>query len=130
MGRVPSHTTITTEPLTGLSDRVKKIELGFFTSFKPVSIMANTPNSFTAPNRFLMPRKVRKRLSLSPSSMMEQSIMCSKTFGPASEPSFVTWPTKNKTVLLCLAKRVKYAALSRTCDTLPGADSTPGVCIT
>jgi hypothetical protein len=33
---------------------------------------------------------VRKRESASPSSSTEQSIQCSSTFGPASEPSLVT----------------------------------------
>ena len=48
--------------------------------------------------------------------------MCSKTRGPASEPSLVTCPTINNAVPLFLAKRVSRAADSRICDTPPGAD--------
>ena len=39
--------------------------------------------------------------------VIEQSIMCSSTFGPASVPSLVTWPTSTSTVPVCLAKRVR-----------------------
>ena len=37
----------------------------------------------------------------------EESIMCSSTLGPASEPSLVTWPTRKRTVPDCFAKRVR-----------------------
>ena len=47
--------------------------------------------------------------------------MCSSTRGPASCPSLVTCPTSTVAVPLALAKRVRCAAHSRTCATLPGA---------
>ena len=46
---------------------VQKIADGFFTCFKPSSVMANTPSSLTAPKRFLTARNRRKRPSRSPS---------------------------------------------------------------
>ena len=48
--------------------------------------------------------------------------MCSSTRGPAMVPSFVTWPTSSTAVPVCLAKRTRRAALSRTWLTLPGAE--------
>ena len=121
---------MTVVPDAGSSARSRKIAEGFFTSRMPLSVMAKTPSSLTAPNRFLLLRRVRKRESCSPSSKMEQSIMCSRTFGPARLPSLVTWPTKIRTTPDCLAYRVSCAAQSRTCDTLPGAEVMPSECIT
>ena len=48
--------------------------------------------------------------------------MCSSTRGPASAPSFVTWPTSTMHTPLDLAARVRCAAHSRTCATEPGAE--------
>jgi hypothetical protein len=48
--------------------------------------------------------------------------MCSSTRGPASAPSLVTWPTRNTVVSVSLAKRTSLRALSRTWETLPGAE--------
>ncbi len=42
--------------------------------------------------------------------------------GPASAPSFVTWPTMMIVTPSCLATRVNCAAHSRTCATEPGAE--------
>ena len=89
-GRVPSHTTITTLPGEMSAPRERKIAEGLRTSRMPRSVIANTPSSFTAPKRFLPARSERKRLSPSSSSMIEQSMMCSSTLGPASVPSLVT----------------------------------------
>jgi hypothetical protein len=96
--------------------------LGLVTPFRPRSVMANTPISLTAPKRFLMARTRRKVECVSPSKYSTVSTMCSSTRGPASAPSFVTWPTSTTAVPLVLAKRVRCAAHSRTCATEPGAE--------
>ena len=49
--------------------------------------------------------------------------MCSSVLGPAIEPSLVTWPVRKTGVDVCLANIINCAATSRTCETLPGADS-------
>ncbi|MNJ69808.1 hypothetical protein D3C77_662000 [compost metagenome] len=104
---MPSQTTITELPEVTSSPRLRKIAEGLLTSRSPCSVMANTPSSLTAPKRFLWLRSVRKRESASPSSNTEQSIQCSRTFGPASEPSLVTWPTITIATPRVLAKRVR-----------------------
>jgi hypothetical protein len=96
--------------------------LGLLTPFRPFSVMANTPISFTAPKRFLMARTSRKLLCVSPSKYSTVSTMCSSTRGPASAPSLVTWPTSTTATPLALAVRVRCAAHSRTCATEPGAE--------
>ena len=58
-GRVPSSVTMTQLPGTGSECWLKKMALGLLTPFKPFSVMANTPISFTAPKRFLMARTSR-----------------------------------------------------------------------
>ena len=77
-------------PGTCSSLRLKKMAEGFLTSLSPCSVIAKTPNSFTAPKRFFCERKVLNRESDSPSSKSEASMACSNTFGPASVPSLVT----------------------------------------
>ena len=66
-GRVPSRVTMIALPGVGWSCPERKIADGLATSFSPFSPMANTPSSFTAPNRFLKARSTRKRLLDSPS---------------------------------------------------------------
>jgi len=61
--------------------------------------------SLTAPKRFLTALKILNRPSRSPSKYKTASTICSRTLGPASEPSLVTWPTTNKAMPFCLAKR-------------------------
>ena len=101
-GRVPSRVTITQLP--GCFDAPdRKIAEGLDTSFSPLSPMANTPSSLTAPKRFLNARSSRKRLPLSPSKYSTASTMCSSTRGPAMPPSLVTCPTRNTTVPVSLA---------------------------
>ena len=50
--------------------------------------------------------------------------MCSRTRGPATVPSFVTWPTIKMEVPMPLASCKNRFVASRTWDTLPGADET------
>ena len=121
IGRVPSSVTSTQLPGTGCACWLRKIALGLETPFRPRSVMANTPISLTAPKRFLMARIRRKLLCVSPSKYSTVSTMCSSTRGPASWPSLVTWPTSTTAQPLALAQRVRCAAHSRTCATLPGA---------
>ena len=87
---VPSCVTVIHEPLT-LSlwcDRNKAD--GLVTSFNPFSVMAKTPNSFTAPKRFFAARIILKLELGSPSKYRTVSTICSKTLGPAKVPSLVT----------------------------------------
>ena len=121
-GREPSRVTITQLPGTGSACWLKNMALGLLTPFKPLSVMANTPISLTAPNRFLMARTNLKLLCVSPSKYNTVSTMCSSTRGPASAPSLVTWPTSTMVMPLALAARVRCAAHSRTCATEPGAE--------
>ena len=114
--------TSTHEPGTGSPCVDRKIALGLATPFRPFSVIANTPISLTAPKRFLIARTRRKLLCVSPSKYSTVSTMCSSTRGPASAPSFVTWPTSTMAVPLLLAMRVSCAAHSRTCATEPGAE--------
>ncbi|MNY61795.1 hypothetical protein D3C86_1985170 [compost metagenome] len=103
MGRVPSHVAITTLPGTSSWARVRKIADGLETSFKPLSVIPNTPSSLTAPKRFFTARNKRNRPSDSPSKYSTVSTMCSSTRGPANAPSLVTCPTRKIAVPLCLA---------------------------
>ena len=54
--------------------------------------------------------------------------MCSSVFGPAMPPPFVTCPTTKIAVPSSFAARIRRAAHSRTCPTLPGAPSSSSVC--
>ena len=60
-GRVPSRVTITQLPGCGALAPDRKIADGFGTSRRPLSPIANTPSSLTAPKRFLNARSTRKR---------------------------------------------------------------------
>lgn len=98
---------------------------GLDTSSIPRSVMAKTPISFTAPNLFFWHLSVLNLLSVPPSSMTEQSTQCSRTFGPASVPSFVTWPTMNVATASFFAILVNLAAHSLTWETEPGTEEIP-----
>ena len=50
--------------------------------------------------------------------------MCSRTFGPAMEPSLVIWPMRMTGMPLSLAKRRRVAATSLIWVTEPAVDST------
>ena len=52
--------------------------------------------------------------------------MCSRTLGPAKEPSLVMWPTMKSGVPEALAYVVRAAADSRICPTEPGTPSWSG----
>ncbi len=47
--------------------------------------------------------------------------MCSRTRGPAIDPSFVTCPTRKTGVSVVFAYAIKRAVTSRICVTVPGA---------
>ena len=53
--------------------------------------------------------------------------MCSNTFGPANEPSFVMCPTMNNGIPSALALAVNAAADSRIWLTEPGTPSRPAM---
>src|SRR6266568_174834 len=53
--------------------------------------------------------------------------MCSRVLGPAMPPPLVTCPTSSTAGPASLANRIKQAAHSRTCPTLPGAPSSSSV---
>ena len=50
--------------------------------------------------------------------------MCSSTFGPAMLPSLLMWPTTKTVMDFSFAARMIRIVHSRTCEMLPGADST------
>ena len=85
------------------------------------------PNSDVVPNRFFAARSIRYAWCRSPSNCNTTSTMCSKTFGPAKEPSFVMCPTMNNGMPIDLALAVKAAADSRIWLTEPGTPSRPAM---
>src|SRR3989454_1343957 len=93
---------------------------------QPPSAISKTPISFVEPNRFFTARRTRYAWWRSPSKYSTVSTRCSRTRGPASAPSFVTWPTRNVAMPRPLASVMRRAPHSRTCVTLPGADSSSG----
>ena len=66
-GRVPSSVASTHEPDTACGCCERKSAEGLATPFNPLSVMANTPSSFTAPKRFFTARTRRKAECGSPS---------------------------------------------------------------
>src|SRR5918992_1480878 len=91
------------------------------TSPSPWSRISNTPASLVEPKRFFSARRVRYVRSRSPSNESTQSTRCSSTRGPASDPSFVTWPTRRVAIPRSFATRMTRPATSRTWPTEPGA---------
>src|SRR5438034_3701984 len=91
----------------------------------PSSPMAKTPISSAEPKRFLVARSRRSSWRRSPSRYSTVSTICSRTLGPAIEPSFVTCPTRKTGTLISLASRMSLAADSRTWVTLPALPSNP-----
>src|SRR5438034_5319936 len=91
----------------------------------PSSPMAKTPISSAEPKRFLVARSKRSSWRRSPSRYSTVSTICSRTLGPAIEPSFVTCPTRKTGTLISLASRMSLAADSRTWVTLPALPSNP-----
>ena len=51
------------------------------------------------------------------------STRCSRVFGPAIDPSLVTWPTRMTAMSSPLARSISRSADSRTCPTLPAGPS-------
>ena len=82
--------------------------------------MSNIPDTWVAPNRFLVLRSTLNPRSGSPSRYSTTSTMCSSILGPASPPSLVTWPTSTTDTPVVLASRTSRAALSRTCGDATG----------
>jgi len=54
--------------------------------------------------------------------------MCSRTLGPAMEPSFVTCPTRKTGMPVFLERMMRRSEDSRTCPTLPGAEESSELC--
>ena len=95
---------------------------GSGTPTSPAPVISNTPSSFVEPNRFFVARRTRCAWYRSPSNWSTQSTRCSSTRGPATAPSFVTWPTRIVATPDSFATRSSRAAASRTCATEPGAE--------
>ena len=131
IGRRPSSTTLTQVPATGWWCRATNRPVGSVTATMPVPERSKQPTSSTGPKRFLTARTMRNRDSRSPSNWRTTSTRCSRTRGPAIEPSLVTCPTMMVAMFWVLATRTSAAATSRTCVTPPGTPSTsaaPMVC--
>src|SRR5439155_852641 len=86
---------------------------GLVTPRRPLSVIANTPSSLTAPKRFFTARISRKLECGSPSKYRTVSTICSSTRGPAIAPSLVTCPMMNSAVPPFLAWRASCAVPSR-----------------
>ena len=97
---------------------------GFFTSFRPVSRISNTPISLVEPNLFFTPRSILYEACLSPSKYSTVSTICSSTLGPATTPSFVTCPTIKIDIARPFASCINVFVDSLTWLTLPGAELT------
>ena len=69
---------------------MKNNSFGFETHLRPFCVISKIPTSDVLPNLFFIERKILYDLYLSPSNCMTVSTMCSKIFGPAMLPSFVT----------------------------------------
>ena len=123
MVRVPSRLDTTAEPEAPSGRSARNISEGLVTSSSPPSFISKTPISITEPNLFLTARSILKGCPLSPSKYRTVSTMCSRTFGPAIAPSFVTWPTRKSGTSAPLAYVMSRAETSLTCPTLPGDDS-------
>ncbi len=80
----------------------------------PVCTISKTPTSSVAPKRFLVVLKSLKVPNFSPSKYKTVSTICSKVFGPATEPSLVTCPTKKteKPVLLAIFNNLEVDSLT------------------
>ena len=124
---MPSSTGAMHDPGVPGWRSARKSSLGLATSSRPASAIWNTPTSWVEPKRFFTARRMRKACPRSPSKASTASTRCSSTRGPARVPSFVTWPTSTSAVPWALAVAASSAALSRTCATDPGADSTRSV---
>ena len=101
--------------------RPKRLD-GSGTPTSPSRVISNTPSSFVEPNRFFVARRMRCAWYRSPSNCSTQSTRCSSTRGPATAPSFVTWPTRTVATPFSFATRSSREAASRTCATEPGAE--------
>src|SRR5215207_782064 len=119
-GRDPSIAASTTLPGARVASPTKRA-LASCTSTSPPWRISNTPASLVEPKRFFSARSVRYVRSRSPSNWSTQSTRCSSTRGPASAPSFVTWPTSSTAMSRAFASRVIRSATSRTCPTDPAA---------
>ena len=126
-GLVPSKVQMTVEPDVCSGRPSNIMDDGFFTSRRPSPVISNTPISLVEPNRFFTARKIRWLWWRSPSKYSTQSTMCSKTFGPANAPSFVTWPTTKTEIDRSFASFIKESVTSRTWLTVPGADAMSGL---
>ncbi len=121
-GRLPSKLTVIMQPGARSVRSLMNNSDGLDTSTSPSEVMWNTPSSYVAPKRFLRLRRSRKPLADSPSKCSTVSTRCSRTFGPAKKPSFVTWPTRNSAKPLVFASRTSVWAQHRTWLMEPGAE--------
>ena len=96
---------------------------GSATSVSPTSPISKTPISSVDPNRFFDARTSRSDADRSPSMESTASTRCSRVFGPARLPSFVTWPTRTTAIPSPFASSISRRADSRTWPTLPAGPS-------
>jgi hypothetical protein len=79
------------------------------------------------PNRFLPPESIRSPERGSPSKVRTTSTACSSVRGPATSPSFVTWPARRTAMPSVLARPTSASVQPRTCAgppaTCPPAES-------
>ena len=91
------------------------------TSASPSPRISNRPISCVEPNRFFTPRTTRTAEWRSPSNDRTTSTRCSSSFGPASAPSLVTWPTTITPQPVDFARPTRSRQQRRSCAIEPGA---------
>lgn len=109
----------------------RKSPEGSGTSAMPSPVISKQPTSSVGPKRFLRARMKRSDVCLSPSKWHTTSTRCSSTLGPATCPSFVTWPTMMIGRSRSFAMRISVAATSRTwlgCPAAPSINDDETVC--
>src|SRR6266540_4325839 len=89
-------------------------------SWSPSLPISNQATSPSAPNRFLPPQSIRSPERGSPSKVRTTSTACSSVRGPATSPSFVTWPARRTAMPSVLASPTSASVQPRTCAGPPG----------
>ena len=89
---------------------LKIVHLDFYFN-KTFCLHLKIPTSDVFPKRFFIERSILYDLYLSPSKYITVSTMCSKIFGPAMFPSFVTWPIIIIVIFLVLQSALKYCSI-------------------
>ena len=127
-GRWPSRVGSTTEPATSGARSARNSRLGSSTDHNPSPPISNRPTSSLRPNLCLTTRSIRRAWWRSPVNSRTVSTTCSRSFGPAREPSLVTWPTRRVAMPRAFASTTRRWAHPRTWPAEPGAPASATRC--